>query len=66
MLQIDPIELANRLQRPGGTDWVAFMDNLLWAACWQVGVPESAVRTNRAPFAPTFVPTAKTAVWIHG
>jgi hypothetical protein len=46
MLQIDPIELANRLQRPGGTDWVAFMDNLLWAACWQVGIPESAVRTN--------------------
>ncbi len=46
MLQIDPIELANRCQRPGGVDWVVFMDNLLCAACWQVGIPESAVRTN--------------------
>jgi hypothetical protein len=46
MLRIDPVELANRFQRPGGVDWVAFMDALLWAACWQVGIPESAVRTN--------------------
>jgi hypothetical protein len=47
MPQIDPIELANRFQRPGGADWVAFMDTLLWAACWQVGIPESEIRTNR-------------------
>jgi hypothetical protein len=46
MLRIDPVELANRFQRPGGVDWGAFMDALLWAACWQVGIPESAVRTN--------------------
>ena len=45
MLQIDPIELANYFQRPGGTDWVDFMDNVLWAACWQAGIPESAVVT---------------------
>lgn len=47
MPQIDPIELANRFQRPGGADWVAFMNTLLWAACWQVGIPESEIRTNR-------------------
>ena len=46
MPQIDPIELANRFQRPGGTDWVAFMDRLLAAACWQVGIPGSELRTN--------------------
>jgi hypothetical protein len=45
MLKIDPIELANSFQRSGGTDWVDFMGNVLWAACWQVGVPESAVVT---------------------
>jgi len=45
MLRIDPIELANYFQRPGGTDWVDFMNNVLWAACWQAGVPESAVVT---------------------
>ena len=46
MPQIDPIELANRFQRPGGPDWVAFMDRLLAAACWQVGIPGSELRTN--------------------
>lgn len=46
MPQINPIELANRFQRPGGPDWVAFMDRLLAAACWQVGIPGSELRTN--------------------
>ena len=46
MLKIDANELANRCQRPGGVDWVAFMNALLWAACWEVGILESSVRTN--------------------
>ena len=45
MLQINENELVMRYRQPGGADWVGFVNNLLWAACWQMGIPESAVRT---------------------
>jgi hypothetical protein len=32
MPHINPVELANRFQSPGGDDWAAFMDRLLAAA----------------------------------
>ena len=46
MPHINPVELANRFQSPGGDDWAAFMDRLLAAACWESGIPASELRTN--------------------
>jgi hypothetical protein len=45
MLEINANELMNRFRQPGGSDWVGLVNNVLWAACWQVGIPESEVRT---------------------
>ena len=45
MLQVDENELVIRFRKPGGANWVAYVNNLLWAACWQVGIPESEVHT---------------------
>jgi hypothetical protein len=46
MPHINPVELANRFQSPGGDDWAAFMDRLLAAACWESAIPASELRTN--------------------
>jgi hypothetical protein len=45
MLQVDENELVIRFRQPGGATWVGFVNNLLWAACWQMGILESEVHT---------------------
>lgn len=45
MLQVNENELVQRFRQPGGAGWVGFVNDLLWAACWQMGIPESEVRT---------------------
>lgn len=45
MLQVNENELVQRFRQPGGAGWVGFVNELLWAACWQMGIPESEVRT---------------------
>jgi hypothetical protein len=45
MLQVNEDEFLTRCRQPGGADWVCFLNNVLWAACWQMGISESAVRT---------------------
>jgi len=45
MLQVNENELVQRFRQPGGAGWVGFVNELLWAACWQMGIPESDVRT---------------------
>jgi len=45
MLEINANELMNRFRQPGGSDWVGLVNNILWSTCWQVGIPESEVRT---------------------
>ena len=44
MLQVNENELVQRFRQPGGAGWVGFVNELLWAACWQMGIPEGDVR----------------------
>jgi hypothetical protein len=45
VLEINATELMNRFRQPGGADWTGFVNGVLWAACWQAGIPESEVHT---------------------
>jgi len=46
MLTVNENELVSRFRQPGGAAWVGFVNDLLWAACWQMRIPESAVRAT--------------------